>query len=328
MRDGSTTRRRMLAAAAGAAALAPPAARAQAAWPERPVTVVNPFAPGGFTDGFGRGLLQQVSRALGQPFVLDYRPGAGATIGALSVARSAPDGYTLLYSPTTAWVVSPWLRGAAYDPATAFAPVAEIAQTPMVLTAKAAAPFRDVAGLVSEARRRPGEIAYASAGAGSLPHLMGTLFASVAGLRLNHVPYRGGAPAMNDLLAGHVDLMFEAVPNVAQHAAAGRAAPLMISGAARSPLLPEVPTVRETGFPDLDLTSWIGLGGPAGLPGPIVAALNREVNAALAAEETRAAMARLGMVPLGGPPEAMAARIAREGALYRRLIEGAGITAE
>ena len=314
--------------AAALALGAPGAARAQAAWPERPVTVVNPFAPGGFTDGFGRGILQHVQRALGQPFVLDYRPGAGATIGALSVMRAAPDGYTLLYSPTTAWVVSPWLRGAVYDPATAFTPVAEIAQTPMVLTARPGSAYRSVAPLLAAARARPGAITYASAGAGSLPHLMGNYFATLAGLQLNHVPYRGGAPAMNDLLAGHVELMFEAIPNVVQHVAARGVVPLMISGGVRSPLLPETPTVREAGFPDLDLTSWIGIGGPAGLPAGIVTGLNAAVNAALAVEDTQATMARLGMAPLGGPPERMAARIARESALYRRIIEQGGISAE
>jgi len=313
----------------GASVLAMPRpGRAQAAWPERPVTVVNPFAPGGFTDGFGRGILQHVSRALGQPFVLDYRPGAGATIGALSVIRAAPDGYTLLYSATTAWVVSPWLRGRVYDPERAFTPIAEIAQTPMVLTAKAGSPFRDTAALVAAAKARPGEISYATAGAGSLPHLMGSYFESLAGIRLNHVPYRGGAPAMNDLIAGNVDLMFEAIPNVAQHVAARGVMPLMISGGARAALLPLVPTMQEAGFPDLDLTSWIGIGGPAGLPAPVVGSLNAQVNAALAAEDTRATMARLGMAPLGGPPERMAARIARESTLYRRIIESGGISVE
>ncbi|MBX9702211.1 MAG: tripartite tricarboxylate transporter substrate binding protein [Acetobacteraceae bacterium] len=319
-------RRSMLAA--GLALAAPSVARAQAAWPERPVTVVNPFAPGGFTDGFGRGILQHVQRALGQPFVLDYRPGAGATLGALSVIRAAPDGHTLLYSPTTAWVISPWLRGAVYDPTTAFSPVIEVAATPMVLTARPGGPFRDVAALVAAARARPGTITYASAGAGSLPHLMGSFFAALAGVQLNHVPYRGGAPAMNDLLAGHVELMFEAIPNVAQHVATRGLVPLMISGGARSPLLPETPTMQEAGFPDLDLTSWIGLAGPAGLPAAIVATLNGAMNAALAAEDTRATMARLGMAPLGGEPARMTARIARESALYRRIIEQGGITVE
>jgi tripartite-type tricarboxylate transporter receptor subunit TctC len=308
--------------------LAPRPGRAQGAWPERPVTVVNPFAPGGFTDGFGRGILQHVSRALGQPFVLDYRPGAGATLGALSVIRAAPDGYTLLYSPTTAWVISPWLRGAVYDPTTAFTPVAAIAQLPMVLTAKAGSPFRSAAELVAAAKARPGEISYASAGAGSLPHLMGNYFESLAGIRLNHVPYRGGAPAMNDLIAGNVDLMFEAIANVAQHVQARGVIPIMVSGGARSPLLPEVPTMQEAGFADLDLTSWIGIGGPAGLPGPVVASLNGQVNAALGAEDVRAAMARLGMQPIGGPPARMAERIARESALYRRIIEAGGIKVE
>jgi tripartite-type tricarboxylate transporter receptor subunit TctC len=302
--------------------------QAPAAWPERPVTVVNPFAPGGFTDGFGRGILQHLSRALGQPFVLDYRPGAGATIGALSVMRAAPDGYTLLYSPTTAWVVSPWLRGGVYDPTQAFTPIAEIAAIPMVLTAKAGSGFRTAEALIAAARAAPGRISYASAGAGSLPHLMGSAFAALAGIELTHVPYRGGAPAMNDLIAGNIDLMFEAIANVAQHVAARGVIPIMISGGTRSALLPEVPTMQEAGFPALDLTSWIGLGGPPGLPAPIQARLNAEVNAALAAEDTRAAMQRLGMVALGGPPDHMAARIARESAIYRAIIEAKGITAE
>ncbi|MCO6418858.1 tripartite tricarboxylate transporter substrate binding protein [Siccirubricoccus sp. KC 17139] len=318
-------RRHLLAAAA----LAPAAARAQGWVPDRPVTVVNPFSPGGFTDGFGRGIALHLQRLLGQPFVFDYRPGAGATLGAQHVARAAPDGHTLLYSPTTAWVVSPHLyRNPGYDPATSFAPIAAISATPMVLTAKAGSPFRDVPGLLAAAKGRPGALSYASAGAGSLPHLMGTFFASLAGLALTHVPYRGGAPAMNDLLAGHVDLMFEAVPNVAQHVAAGRAIALMTSGAARTPLLPGVPTVAEAGFPDLDLTSWIGLAAPAGTPAPAITALNAAVETALAAEDTQAAMLRLGMAKLGGPPGAMAARIAREGEVYRRIIAGAGITAE
>jgi tripartite-type tricarboxylate transporter receptor subunit TctC len=308
---------------------APGIARAQGWMPERPVTIVNPFSPGGFTDGFGRGIAQHLQRALGQPFVFDYRPGAGATLGATHVARAPADGHTLLYSPTTAWVVSPHLyRNPGYDPVAGFAPVAAISATPMVLAAKAASPFRDVAGLLAEARRRPGEISFASAGPGSLPHLMGTYFTTLAGLRLTHVPYRGGAPAMNDLLAGHVDLMFEGVPNVAQHVAAGRAIALMSSGATRSPLLPDVPTVTEAGFPDLDLTSWIGLGAPAGTPAAAIAALNAGVNAALDAADTQEAMARLGMVRLGGPPAEMAARIAREGPVYRRIITGAGITVE
>jgi tripartite-type tricarboxylate transporter receptor subunit TctC len=323
-------RRHLLTAAA---LLAPATARAQggtASWlPERPVTIVNPFAPGGFTDGFGRGIAAHLQRLLGQPFVFDYRPGAGATLGAAHVARAPADGHTLLYSPTTAWVVAPALyRNPGYDPATSFAHVGAISATPMVLAAKAGSAFRDMAGLLAEARRRPGALSYASAGAGSLPHLMGTYFASLAGLELTHVPYRGGAPAMNDLLAGHVDLMFEAVPNVAQHVAAGRALALMTSGTARNALLPEVPTVAEAGFPDLDLTSWIGLAAPAGTPASAIVALNAALGQAIAAEDTQAAMARLGMAPLGGPPAAMAERILREGPVYRRIITGAGITAE
>jgi len=304
-------------------------AQAPAGWPGRPVTIVNPFAAGGFTDAFGRAIAAHLQKLFGQPFVTEYRSGAGATLGATHVARAAPDGLTLLYAPTTPWVVAPNLyKTPGYDPLKDLAPIALVGATPMVLNARTGLPFTDVAGLVAAARAKPGTLSYASSGVGSLPHLMGSFFAALAGLQLNHVTYRGGAPAMNDLLAGHVDLMFEAVPNVAQHVAAGRAVPLMTSGDSRTPLLPSVPTVAEAGFPDLNLMSWIGIAAPAGTPAPILVALNGGVNEALATPELREMMARSGMVPLGGPPEAMAARMARELPLYRRIIEGAGITAE
>ena len=215
-----------------------------------------------------------------------------------------------------------------YEPLTSFAPVALIGATPMVLTARTSLGIADVASLVSAAKARPGGFSYASSGIGSLPHLMGSFFAALAGLQLNHVAYRGGAPAMNDLLAGHVDLMFEAVPNVAQHAAAGRAVPLMASGEARSALLPTVPTVAEAGYPDLNLTSWIGLAAPAGTPADAIERLNAVVNEAIALPEMRELMGRTGMAPLGGTPAAMQARMARELPLYRRIVEGAGIVPE
>ena len=314
--------------AAGAALVAAPA-WAQGQWPERPVTVVNPFAAGGFTDGFGRTVFQQMQRGLGQPLVVDYRPGAGATLGAAHVARSAADGYTLLYSPTTAWALAPYLyRNPGYDPLRDITPIGIIAETPMVLCTRAALPFRSTAELVAAARAEPGRFSFASAGSGSLPHIMGTLFTSVARVEMNHVPYRGGGPAMNDLVAGHVDMFWEAIPNVTQHVEAGRVHALMISGAARAPALPQVPTVTEAGFPDLNLTSWIALGGPANLPPGIQARLNQEMNAALASAEVRETMQRLSLVPVGGAPAVMAERMAREGALYRRIITEARISLE
>ncbi len=314
---------------AGLGLALPLGARAQGSWPERPVSVVNPFAAGGFTDGFGRTIFAQMQRALGQPFVVDYRPGAGATLGAAHVARSAADGYTLLYSPTTAWVLAPYLyRNPGYDPLKDITPLGIIAETPMVLCTRAALPFRQMRELVAAARAEPGKFSYASAGAGSLPHIMGTLLASEARMEVNHVPYRGGGPAMNDLVAGHVDMFWEAIPNVTQHVESGRVHALMISGAARSPALPNVPTVTEAGFAALNLTSWIAMGGPAGMPAGVVATLNREINAALASPEVRENMARLSLVAVGGAPAVMAERMAREGALYRRIITEGRISLE
>lgn len=312
----------------GGVALALPA-YAQGAWPERAVTIVNPFAAGGFTDGFGRIVFAHFQRVFGQPFVVDYRPGAGATLGSTHVARSAPDGYTLLYSPTTTWSVAPHLyRNPGYDPLTDLAHIGIVAETPMVLCIREALPWRGVADLLPAARAEPGKYSYASAGAGSLPHLMGTFFAALAKVELNHVPYRGGGPAMNDLVAGHVDMFWEAIPNVTQHAEVGRIRALAITGPGRAPALPNVPTVTEAGFADVNLTSWIGLGGPAGMPAGVVAALNRELNAALGTAEVREAMQKLSLHAVGGTPEAMRARTARDGTTYARIIREARITVD
>lgn len=323
-------RREILAAAALLpAALAKAEGQPVGDWPNRPVTVVNPFAAGGFTDGFGRTILAQFQRGFGQPFVVDYRPGAGATLGSAHVARSAPDGYTLLYSPTTAWSVAPYLsRNAGYDPLKDLTPIGIIAETPMVLCVKQALPWRGVADLLAAVRAAPGRHSFASAGAGSLPHLMGALFASQARLELNHVPYRGGAPAMNDLVAGHVDLFWEAIPNVTQHVEAGRIHALAITGPRRAVALPNVPTVTEAGFPGVNLTSWIGLGGPAGLPAPIVAALNGAINTALQAPDVQENMRRLSLNPVGGAPAVMAERMRHDGETYARIIREAAIQSE
>jgi tripartite-type tricarboxylate transporter receptor subunit TctC len=185
-----------------------------------------------------------------------------------------------------------------------------------------------MAALVAEAKAAPGKFSIANAGTGSLPHIMAVLLAAEAGVEINHVPYRGGGPAMNDLVAGHVDLFWEAIPNVTQHVEGGRVHALMISGAARSPALPAVPTVTEAGFPALNLTSWIALGAPAGLPAPILTSLNQAMNAALAATEVRETMQRLSLVPVGGAPAVMAERMRREGAVYRRIITEARISSE
>jgi tripartite-type tricarboxylate transporter receptor subunit TctC len=303
-------------------------ALAQDRYPDRPVTIINPFAPGGQTDPLGRLVALHLQRALGQPFVIDNRTGAGGTIGAQFVARAAPDGHTLLLGTTSTYVIAPFVyRPQIYDPATAFAPIAVLSEGAMVLSTHPRTGFRSVADVVQAARQRPGGVTFASAGNGSLPHIIGELFASLAQLELTHVPYRGGAPAMNDLIAGQVDLFFEVVSNVAQHAEAQRVVPLLTTGAARSPLLPAVPTAAEGRYPDLALTSWTGLAAPAGTPRPVVAALNRGANATLVSEEGQALLARLGIAAVGGEPADMEARIAREALVYQRIVTTRGISA-
>ncbi len=323
------SRRNMLAAALAMPIMARAEGQPVGDWPNRTVTVVNPFSAGGFTDGLGRALLVQLQRSFGQTFVMDYRPGAGATVGASHVARSPADGYTLLYSPTTAWCVAPHLNpNAGYDPLKDLTPLALLAETPMVLCVRQGLPWRSVAALVAAAKAEPGKFSYASSGPGSLPHLMGSFFAAETKLELTHIPYKGGAPAMNDLIAGHVDIMWEAIPNVTQNVEAGRVHALAISGERRASALPGVPTVAEAGIPTLNLTSWIGLGGPAGMPAPIVAALNNAANAALASPEIAALMARLAMNKVGGPPAVMRARMERDGGTYARIIRERAITSE
>ncbi|MBP0495460.1 Bug family tripartite tricarboxylate transporter substrate binding protein [Pararoseomonas indoligenes] len=314
---------------AGMAALVLARGAQAAAYPDRPVTIISPFAAGGQSDPLGRAVALHLQRKLGQPFVLENRTGAGSTIGAQYVARAAADGHTLLFGTTSTFVIAPFVYGnAGYDPAASFAPVAVASEGPMVLTTHARSGYASVADVVAAAKRSPGRITYASAGSGSLPHLLGEVFARVTGTELTHVPYRGGAPAMNDLIGGQVDLFFEAVANVVPHVESGRAVALMSTGPARSPLLPTVPTAAELGHRDLTLTSWTGFAAPAGTPAPIVESLNQGINEALRLPEVVALMERIGISGIGGGAADMAGRIARESAIYKGIITAAKISAE
>jgi tripartite-type tricarboxylate transporter receptor subunit TctC len=313
----------------GVAALVMAHSARAAGYPDRPVTIVNPFAAGGQSDPLGRAVALHLQRKLGQPFVLDNRTGAGSTIGAQYVARAASDGHTLLFGTTSTFVIAPFVYGnAGYDPVASFAPVAVASEGPMVLTTHARSGYATVAEVVAAAKRSPGRVTYASAGSGSLPHLLGELLARVTGTELTHVPYRGGAPAMNDLIGGQVDLFFEAVANVVPHVEGGRAVALMSTGPSRSPLLPAVPTATELGHRDLTLTSWTGFAAPAGTPAPVIESLNQGINEALRAPEVVALMQRIGISGIGGSPADMAARIARESAIYKGTIAAAKISAD
>jgi tripartite-type tricarboxylate transporter receptor subunit TctC len=312
-------------ALAAAGGLGPAAAQA---WPGRPVTVVHPFAPGGQSEAVGRVVAQHLHAAFGQPFVWENRSGAGGTVGAAVVARAAPDGQTLLFATTGVFVIAPYVfRNAGYD-AAGFTPVGLVTEVPVVFAASRRSGFATAADVVAAARARPGAVSYGSGGVGSFPHLMGELFASLTGVQMTHVPYRGGAPALSDLAAGQVDLLFDGVSTVAPQVEAGRATALLTTGPGRHPLLPAVPNAAEAGMPDLNLTSWNGFVAPPGTPAGIVAALNREINVALATPQAKELIARLGVGAIGGGSDVMAARIARESEIYRRIIAAAGVSAD
>jgi tripartite-type tricarboxylate transporter receptor subunit TctC len=321
-------RRGLIALAAGAsAALAVPRPlRAQGDWPSRPITLVAPYPPGGTTDLSVRPVAPRLGELLGQPIVIENRAGAGGSIGADVVARARPDGHTLLAFPTAVLTISPHIMDLPYDPATAFTPVSMTAVAHGIVAAHPSLPFRDVAGLIAYAKAHPGQLRFGSAGNGTITQLSGEMFAEAAGIRLEHVPYRGSAPSMTDLLAGRVQLLFDpvAIPAIRE----GRINAIATIGETRNPVLPETPTLREVGLEKALAIPWFGLAAPAGLPAPVLAKLTEALRSALSGPEVATAMATMSMVPTFEAGEAFAARIRREretyGAVVRRIGAKAG----
>ena len=309
-------------------AVLPAAASAQPAnWPDRPVRLVVPFPAGTTTDTLGRLLGNFLSAQLGQPVVVENRSGAGGSVGAASVARSAPDGYTLILGTSGSHAVNASLiRDMGYDPVRDFAPVGAFVQTPVVLGVRPALGASTLADLVTMAKAR--SLTFASAGIGTTGHLSQALFNLRGGVETTHVPYRDGGRAVTDLISGQVDAMFYHPLGFLPHIQAGTIRPLAVTGRARSPVLPEVPTVREAGLADFVVEGWWAVYAPAGTPAPIVARLNTLVNGALADRETLAALQRQGVQGMGGTAEALAAMTSQEVTSWREVIRAAGITAD
>jgi tripartite-type tricarboxylate transporter receptor subunit TctC len=277
-------------AALGAAAQTGP-------YPNRPITLVVPFAPGGFTDVVARVVAQGLGASLGQTVIIDNRPGAGSTLGADLVAKSPPDGYRLLMISTTHVISESLYKKLPYDPLKSFAPIAKMAEAPYVLVVNAKVPATDVAGLVAMAKAEPGKVNYASSGNGSSQHLMAALFASMAGISVSHVPYRGSAQAANDLAAGVVSFGFMGTPVAIQQTQAGRTRALAVTSAKRSPQLPNVPSLEEAGLKGYDASVWLGLLAPAGTPADVMQRLQAEVTKVMLAPDTRAALVAAGVEP-------------------------------
>jgi tripartite-type tricarboxylate transporter receptor subunit TctC len=268
-------------------------------FPDHVVRIVNPFPPGGSVDVMARLLAQKLTDDLGQQFILENRPGAGGNTGAESVAKSEPDGYTLLFTAPGPLVVNPTLyaKGLGFDPAKDFAPIALFATTPLVLMVSNNVPAKNVQELIGLAKQKPGTVNFASAGIGSTPHLSGELFKSMSGIDIVHVPYRGTGPAMNDLLGGHIQMMFDLLPSSLPQIEGGKVRAIANAGATRPRSLPDLPTVAEQGLPGFDSSSWFGLVAPAQIPDTVKVRLIEAVAKALKSPDIAARIHDLGAEP-------------------------------
>lgn len=280
-----------------AGALAAPAAWAQG-YPARPVKIINPFPPGSPVDVVGRPIALKLQEVLGQPVVVDYKSGAGGTIGADLVAKSAADGYTLLLTSASTHVIAPVLRKALpYDALKDFVPLALLAHGPTAIVVHPSVPAHTLAEFVQYVKAHPGKVAFASSGPGTILHLNGELFASRTGTQLLHVPYKGAVPAATDLLGGQVQVMFDSITNSAPQVKAGKLRALAVLTPERSPLMPDVPTAQEQGFQGLEFPAWIGIFAPAGTPRDVVSELTKALRTIMTNPETRERFVQAGLVP-------------------------------
>ena len=294
-------------------------------WPARPLRLVVPFAPGGAADLIGRLLAERLGAALGQPVIVENRPGAGATLGAQAVARAAPDGYTLLYGTPGPQIINPTLmRSLPYDPERDFAPVASLLRAPNLLVVHPSVPARSVAELIALAKAQPGRLTFGSSGIGASSHLAGEMLKAMAGIDATHVPFRGSGPAIQELLAGRISFLIDTLALFGEHVRGGGLRALAVSTQARSALMPELPTIAET-LPGFDAAAFNYIAAPAGTPPPVIARLNREINGILADDNLRRRLAELGLEPIIATPEQTAATIRAEAARWRGVIEAANL---
>ncbi|MGZ5846271.1 MAG: tripartite tricarboxylate transporter substrate binding protein [Ramlibacter sp.] len=313
-----------------AAALAASAAGAlaQAAWPARPVTIVVPFPAGGTTDVLARALSTKLGAAIGQPVIVDNKPGAGATLGAAMVAKVNDGGHTLLMGAVHHTVATSVYKTLAYSFEKDFQPITTVALVPNVLVVSASAPYTSVRELVAAAKARPEALSFGSNGAGTAQHMIGTQFQIETGTRLLHVPYKGSAPLTTDLLGGQVTMSFDTVTPVLPFIKEGKLRPLAVTTAGRSAALPNVPTLQEAGVPNLAIGTWFGLLAPASAPKAVVARLNTELVKIIRSPEFRRQMADIGAEPVGNRPDEMARQIREETAEFAGLVKAGKVTLE
>jgi tripartite-type tricarboxylate transporter receptor subunit TctC len=295
-------------------------------YPARPVKLIVPFPPGGNTDIVGRLIAQKLGDAFGQQVYVENRGGAGGTIGAEAAAKSPNDGYTLFFSTTGTLASAPSLQpGLRYDPIKDFAPITTLANAPVVVIVAASLPPKNLRELIQLAKGQPGALKFGSAGTGHFVHIAGEMFKVSAGVDLLHVPYKGVAQALVDLLGGRIDAMFDAFAQYEPHLQSGKLRALAVANPTR---LPDVPTTAEAGLPDFVLASWFGLAAPAGAPREVIERVNADARKALAGADVREALAKLGLEPGGNSPQEYAAMIADELGKWRRAVQAAGIKLE
>lgn len=314
-------------AMAGLASLASPQPAAAQAYPAKPVRILVPFAPGGGSDFIGRFIAQRLTDAMGRQVIVENKPGAGGVLGIDQGLRAPADGYTLVLIASS-YTVNPSVYKLSFDPIADATPIIQISQGPLVVVVKPALPAGSLKELIALARTKPGAIHFASSGQGSVIHLATELFASMAGIKMNHVPYKGTGPAMTDLLGGQTDVFFSSPAAAVPHVQAGKLRALAVTTARRIPALPNVPTVAEAALPGYDVTLWHGLIGPKGLPREVVDRINAEVTKTLKLKETADLLQNDGVAPAGGTPADFQAVIRNEIQVWRKVAADANVKVE
>ena len=322
-----TTRRHLIQSLAVAATMASGAAMAQA-WPSKPISLIVPFPAGGTTDVLARALAEKLQQSLGQPVIVESKPGAGATLGADFVVKSKPDGYTLLVGAVHHTIASSVYKKLPYDFQKDLAPITTIALVPNVLVVNAATPVKNVAELVALLKSQAGKHNYGSNGNGTAQHLIGTQFENMTGTEFAHIPYKGSGPLATDLLGGQITMSFDTVTPVLPHIKAGKLRPLAVTTAKRSSALPDVPTLDEAGLKGFNIGTWFGVLAPAATPKDIVARLNTEMVKIIQSPEFRKRMGEIGAEPIGDSTDQMAAQIKNETEKFAKLVKDAKVVIE
>lgn len=295
------------------------------AWPQKPIRLVVPFPPGGGTDTIAREISHQVSQATGWVFVIDNKPGAGGNIGVDNVAKSTPDGHSLVVGQTSNLAINRTLYSKLpYDPTKDLTPITLLASAPMVLVTGTGTPYKNMADAIQDAKARPGSVNFASAGNGTVAHLAGELLQKAARVKFQHVPYRGAAAASTDVIGNRVELYMSSVPTLLGHIRSNNLRPLAITSSKRSEDLPDVPTLTELGYKDINVDTWFGLLAPAGTPKEIVDRLNAEFNKALQNPQLRKKLSNEGAEPVGSTPEKFAALIKDEIPRWGQVVKESG----